>query len=248
MRRFASNFVPGLLSFDQKQQRFDVCLDLKENAANDPSFLSHVITGDETLVYAYDPETKTQSSQRKSPGSPRPKKARQVRSNIKSMLICFFDQKGIVQKEFVPPGQRVNAAFDVEVLKSLREHVRRKPPDQWRNNTTHGCSTMTMLPSWLDVFLPIIWMCCHILPIGPTLHPATFSYFQNWKWSLRGEDFRRWRKFKQNRRPSWTRYEKMTSKSASESGSAAGIVVKLQKGTTLKVMSASNVKVSLSLF
>ena len=55
-------------------------------------------------------------------------------SNIKSMLICFFDQKGIVHKEFVPPGQTVNAAFYVEVLKLLRETVRRKRPVQWRNN------------------------------------------------------------------------------------------------------------------
>ena len=68
MRRVTSKFVPRLLSVDKKQQRLYVCLDLKENAANDPSFLSNVITGDETWVYAYDPETKTQSSQWKSPG------------------------------------------------------------------------------------------------------------------------------------------------------------------------------------
>jgi len=62
-RRVASKFIPRLLSVDQKQQRLDVCLDLKENTANDPSFLLNVITGDETWIYAYDPETKTQSSQ-----------------------------------------------------------------------------------------------------------------------------------------------------------------------------------------
>jgi len=39
MRCVASKFVPRLLSVDQKQQQLDVCLDLKENAANDPSFL-----------------------------------------------------------------------------------------------------------------------------------------------------------------------------------------------------------------
>ena len=59
----------------------------------------------------------------------------EVRSNIKSMLICFFNQKGIVHKEFVPPGQTVNAAFYFEMLKRLRENVQRKRPDQWRNNT-----------------------------------------------------------------------------------------------------------------
>jgi len=70
MRRVASKFVPRILSVDQKQQLPGVCLDLKENATNDPSFLSNVITGEEIWVYAYDPETKTQSSQWKSPGSP----------------------------------------------------------------------------------------------------------------------------------------------------------------------------------
>jgi len=54
MRRVALKFVPRLLNVDQKQQRLDFCLDLKENAANDPSSLSNVITGDETWVYAYD--------------------------------------------------------------------------------------------------------------------------------------------------------------------------------------------------
>jgi len=53
---------------------------------------------------------------------------------------------------------------------------------------------------------------------------------------LKGEDFGRWRKFKQSRRPSWTRYEKMTSRIASKICNAAGIVVKLQKGSTMKVM------------
>jgi len=46
------------------------------------------------------------------------------------MLICFFDQKGIFHKEFVPPGQTVNDAFYVEVLRRLQENVRRKRPDQ----------------------------------------------------------------------------------------------------------------------
>jgi len=54
--------------------------------------------------------------------------------NVDLVFFFFFDQKGIVHKEFVPPGQTVNAALYVEVLRLLRENVRRKPPDQWQNN------------------------------------------------------------------------------------------------------------------
>jgi hypothetical protein len=89
----ASKYVPRILIVDQKQQRLDVCFNLKENADKDSSFLFKVIMDDETKVYAIDSKTKTQPSQWKSPRSARQKKARQVRSNIKTMLISFFDQK-----------------------------------------------------------------------------------------------------------------------------------------------------------
>jgi hypothetical protein len=39
------------------------------------------------------------------------KKARQARNEIKSMLIIFFDIKGIVHKKFVLAGQTVDSAY-----------------------------------------------------------------------------------------------------------------------------------------
>jgi hypothetical protein len=50
-----------------------------------------------------------------------------VKSNIKSILICFFDIDGIIHKEFVPSGQTINAKFYCGVL-------RRKRQDIWRTN------------------------------------------------------------------------------------------------------------------
>ena len=49
------------------------------------------------------------------------------------MLICFFDQEGMVHREFVPPGVTVNADFYCNVLRRLRENVRRKRPQKWQN-------------------------------------------------------------------------------------------------------------------
>ena len=55
------------------------------------------------------------------------------KSKLKMMLICFFDQKGIVHREFVPPGITVNADFYYDALRRLRENVRRKKPQKWQN-------------------------------------------------------------------------------------------------------------------
>lgn len=74
MHRIAAKFVPRVLTQDQKDSRVAICQELKETVINDPTLLLNVITGDESIVYAYDPETKLQYSQWKIPGSPRPKK------------------------------------------------------------------------------------------------------------------------------------------------------------------------------
>jgi len=138
------------------------------------------------------PETKQQSSQGKTSLSPRPKKARQVKSNIKTMLICFFDVRGLVHHEFVPPGQTVNQAFYLEVLKRLRNGVRQKRPDLWRtgdwffhldNAPAHTAISvrqfcakngMTVLPH---------------PPYSPDVAPSDFFLFPRMKRDLKGKCF-----------------------------------------------------------
>jgi len=47
------------------------------------------------------------------------------KSQMKTMLVTFFDIKGTVHFEFNPQGQTVNRAYYVEILKWLRDTVRR---------------------------------------------------------------------------------------------------------------------------
>jgi len=63
MRLISARFVPRPLSDDQKALRVSVCRELKQEARDDPNFISSIITGDETWVYGYDLEAKQQSSQ-----------------------------------------------------------------------------------------------------------------------------------------------------------------------------------------
>ena len=86
MWRVSAKFVPKLLTMQQKQLRLEVSQYMLDYANRDLEFPNIVTTGDESWVYGYDLETKTQSSQWKHSTSPRPKKASQVRRNVKVML------------------------------------------------------------------------------------------------------------------------------------------------------------------
>ncbi|UYV66476.1 hypothetical protein LAZ67_4001822 [Cordylochernes scorpioides] len=133
MRRVAAKFVPKLLNCDQKQYRMNIANEMLDSVRDDPNLLQRVITGDEGWVYGYDVETKAQSYQWKLPHEPRPKKACQVRSNVKVLLTVFFDCRGVVHHEFLPQGRTVNKEYYLQVMRNLREAIRQKRPDLWKN-------------------------------------------------------------------------------------------------------------------
>jgi hypothetical protein len=69
-------------------------------------------------------------------GSPQPKKkGRMSRSNIKVMLVVFFEWNGTVHHEFVSRGQMVNKQLYQEVLARLRDAVCRNRPELWEKQT-----------------------------------------------------------------------------------------------------------------
>jgi hypothetical protein len=75
------------LTEEQKQRRVTICQDLLERQ-NDT--LGRVITDNETWVNQYDAETKRQSEQWNTANSPQPKKVRQSKSRVKTMLMTFL--------------------------------------------------------------------------------------------------------------------------------------------------------------
>ncbi|UYV84478.1 hypothetical protein LAZ67_X002338 [Cordylochernes scorpioides] len=174
MRRVAAKFVPKLLNCDQKQHRMNIANEMLDSVRDDPNLLQRVITGDEAWVYGYDVETKAQSSQWKLPHEPRPKKARQVRSNVKVLLTVFFDFRGVVHHEFFPQA------------------IRQKRPDLWKNKNWllhHDNAPAHTSLLVRDLLAKNNTLMMPQPPYSPELAPCNFLLFPKLKRPMKGRRY-----------------------------------------------------------
>ena len=80
MRKLCAKMVPKNLTTEHKANRRDVCLDFLHRLERESKFFTCVITGDESWILEYDPETKRQNREWRTANSPRPKKTRMSKS------------------------------------------------------------------------------------------------------------------------------------------------------------------------
>jgi len=132
------------------------------------------------------------SSKWKTASSPRPNKARQVKSNVRTMLIAFFDIDGLVHHEYVPRGQTVNKELYKTVLQCLQDAVHRHCLQKWRsrnwilhhdNAPAHrAVTTNEFLAKHNLLSLP------HP-PYSPDLAPCNFFFFLQLIKTMKGHRF-----------------------------------------------------------
>jgi hypothetical protein len=89
------------------------------------AFLSRIVTGYETWVFHYTPESKAQSMTWRHAHSPVKKNFKTVQSPGKVMAIVFWDVQGVLFVDFTP-FSTINAAAYQETLKRLKEAIRCK--------------------------------------------------------------------------------------------------------------------------
>lgn len=192
LRKVCARFVPHKLKEEEKVLRIQHSRDIIKEAKKDPNFLYNIVTGDETWCFQYNPESKRQSSEWKHPTEPNPKKTRQEKSKIKSMLICFYDSKGIVHKEFVPTGQTVTAVFYLGVMKRLLARIRRIRPEyaangSWRllhdNAPAHRSTLVTDFLTKNHIFT------INHSPYSPDLAPCDFYLFGKLQTAMKGNRY-----------------------------------------------------------
>ncbi|UYV69455.1 hypothetical protein LAZ67_6003654 [Cordylochernes scorpioides] len=178
LKKTPAKCIPRFLTNEQNLCRLATCEDMFKMTRTDPEWKDKIITGDETWVYGYDPETKRQSAEWRGQGEPRPKKSRILKSRNKVLLVAFLDNKGIVHHEYLPAGQTGSDS--------------KKRPEKWTNgdwilhHDNARPHTVHLVTSFLakngTEILPQP-------PYSPDIAPNDFFLFPKLKAVLKGRHF-----------------------------------------------------------
>ena len=123
--KMCARWVPKQLTEAHKQSRLEACFKLFEYCHSDNTFLQQIVTGDETWVHHFEPESKRASIKWRHPTSPRSKKFKSQQSAGKVIVTVFWDSVGVVLIDFMSKGATINSDVYIDTLKKLKARIRR---------------------------------------------------------------------------------------------------------------------------
>ncbi len=194
-----AKFVPRLLTDEQKDHCATLAaLNLSSLDDGGRFFMERIVSGDETWLYCFDPQSKQRSLQWHPKGAERPLKAlRLCSSSKKVMLTLFFDCEGPILMHFLPKGETITSEVYCDILAELREAIRLKHPSMWRHDQ-HGMRTFLLhhnnaTPHTANRTIAAIGSNdIDMIPhpaYSPDMVPCDFSVFPVLKEELRGHAF-----------------------------------------------------------
>ena len=112
VKKICSRWIPHKMSIAQKKARIDWSKEMFQKYV--PGASKHVydiVTGDESWIYAYEPESKQQSNVRVFLDEPNPTKIDLTQSTSKQMIACFFGKTGHVAIVLQEERRTVNSEW-----------------------------------------------------------------------------------------------------------------------------------------
>lgn len=192
MSKVSARWVPRNLSIQDRHHRLHSSEELLGLIQNNPEdFFARLVTGDETWLYQWDPETKQQSMQWRHSGSPPPKKFKTQRSSRKVMATIFWDAKGVILIDYLESGQSITGEYYATVIRNLREAILEKR----RGLLTRGVLLLhDNAPVHKSRVAQAAIRDCGFEqlnhpPYSPDLAPSDYYLFPNLKKHLKGRKF-----------------------------------------------------------
>lgn len=191
--KVSCRWVPKMLTDEHKAQRILAAREgLRRFRRERRTFLTRIVTTDETWVFHYEPESKRQSMEWKHVTSPVKKKFKSQRSAGKVMLTVFWDRKGPITISFLERGQTVNSENYCNLLTQVKKDIKNKRrglqasgvvfhQDNARPHT--AARTLAQIDE-------MGWDLLKHPPYSPDLAPSDYHLFGPLKQHLRGKHFR----------------------------------------------------------
>lgn len=191
-RKVCARWVPRMLTEDHKRQRMEASREFLDRYAEEgEEFLNSIVTGDETWVSHFTPETKRQSLEWRHTTSPKPRKFKQVQSARKVMATVFWYRKGVLLVDFMPRGTTINAIAYCETLTKLRRAIQNRR----RGMLTKGVSLLHdnarphVANSTKDLLNKFGWDTVTHPPYSPDMAPSDYHLFTHLKEHMSGKRF-----------------------------------------------------------
>jgi len=191
-RQIASRWVPHGLSEEQKCRRLEIAQQLLHRFREEENkFLQKVVATDEIWIRDFEPELKSQSSEWRGKGSPRPKKFKRAQSNMKQMMIFAYNCKGVITTDRVPSGTTVTAAYYRQFLQKLWRKMHANRPDLLKNGVLilHDNARPNLGKDVRELLDGYSWEVLPHLPYSPDMSPPDFDLFPKLKINMHGVRF-----------------------------------------------------------
>ena len=190
-RKLCARWVPKQLTPEHKTKRMESALTFLQRYHDDgDEFLDRIITGDETWIEHFTPETKQQSMHWRHSGSPCKTKFKQT-SARKVMCTVFWDRRGVLHVDFLTRGETVNAERYCETLQKLRRAIQNKRRGMLSAGIVflHDNARPHMARRTASLLQEFSWEVFNHPPYSPDLAPSDFHLFLHLKKFLSGERF-----------------------------------------------------------
>ena len=179
--KICPRWVPHLVTEEQKQSQVRLASQVIEKYDKcDPRRLEEIVTGDETWIYHFEPNSKAKNKVWVSSEGNRPVIAHRCKTSNRMFYAIFFDSKCPVLQIPVPKGSSVTGKFYREsVLTQLVDFYQKHRPRPGvcgikllHDKPTHKSTTVqeNLKESGLDVL--------DHPPYGPDLSPCDFWLLQ----------------------------------------------------------------------
>lgn len=190
VKKICSRWIPHNLTEAQKKARVNWCKEmLKKYNRGASKDVYKIVTGDESWIYAYEPETKQQSTVWVFQSEPNPTKVVRARSTLKQMVALFFGKTGHVATVPLEDRRTVNSEWYTticlpKVFKEIRKTNRKRRIILHHDNaSSHTSNQTTEYLTGKNIEL------MGHPPYSPDLAPNDFFVFPVVKKKLRGQRF-----------------------------------------------------------